>query len=65
MKKKLTIGILAHVDAGKTTLSVRRVGDDRLIPEVLKSLLDTAQIAHAVVDDGDHEGTPALDNLAR
>ena len=37
---------------------LRRIGDDRFVAQIFQRLLDAAQIAHAVVDDGDHGWPP-------
>jgi hypothetical protein len=43
-----------------------RIGDDlRFVPQLLKGLLHTAQIAHAIVDDGDHDAPLSLESSTR
>ena len=52
-------GVFKRPDAGQHDLVgpgdvVRVAGHGRLVPDLLEPLLDTPQVAHSVVDDGDH-----------
>ena len=52
-------GVAKGADAGEHELRCfgqlgRVVGDRRRVPRALERLLDAAEVAHAVVDDGDH-----------